>query len=305
MVRAGKMDTQRYVAALHTQALWALARNRAYLQSEETPFNAPHTQAALGVRLGGAIPERRPSAAGAPSPRAVRPARPPEAVRPSETGSPTWRYLTRCDFLADNTGMFFTPQQLKSFVAPVAGVVREALDDGLALLPKMLGLARIQPDPWYDAHVVRRIARDRIEEAAALAEGWSIDTSVANSGIHLAVPAGSIRVAHGDVARVPGPGHSDTRRQFYSQGSFDLFAGSESTSSLTQPVNMLLLWIPSDEGVALTVAVPSGVWSFGGTARLCAVATLDDEISGEFDAGDDAGLDLVARVHSEAAQELS
>ncbi len=201
--------------------------------------------------------------------------------------------------------MFFTPQQLKSFVAPVAGVVREALDDGLALLPKMLGLARIQPDPWYDAHVVRRIARDRIEEAAALAEGWSIDTSVANSGIHLAVPAGSIRVAHGDVARVPGPGHSDTRRQFYSQGSFDLFAGSESTSSLTQPVNMLLLWIPSDEGVALTVAVPSGVWSFGGTARLCAVATLDDEISGEFDAGDDAGLDLVARVHSEAAQELS
>jgi hypothetical protein len=192
----------------------------------------------------------------------------------------------------------FTSIQLRESVECISGSVRTAVEAGLALLPATHGLLKVAPDPWFDAHLTRRVARAHLEAVETADKCWAVDRSIANSGIHLRVPAGRVRLVRGSIDRVPGPGPSLRRKRDWRQSAFvqpDLWSGPEEMTDM----NLLMLWRSHAGQVELAVAVPNGDWKFGGTARLLGFAPIDDafdNIDSEFVADDDDGLDLVARI---------
>jgi hypothetical protein len=198
--------------------------------------------------------------------------------------------------------MEITVEFLRAAVGCVSDPIRLALEEGLSKVPVVRSLLDAPPDPWFDAHVARRVARDRLEQAAPkFGEPWAVDRTVANSGIHLRVPAGKVRVMRGSVEQVPAPGHSLRRRNDWKQSAYvklSLWPGD--FEQLVSPqFKMLLLWNSRLSGeLDLAVAVPDGVWKHGESPKLLAYAPLSDgmdEIVGEFAADEDSGTDLVVR----------
>jgi hypothetical protein len=215
--------------------------------------------------------------------------------------------LTRCEIPADNIGVDFTSEDLRARVEPVVDVVRIGLEAGLECVDPIRDGLGLSPDPWFDSHIVRRVARARIERAAKTSgdSTWQIDCRVPNSGIHLFLARARVRLAHGSVKRVPPPGRNLARKDFWSQRElsyiqdplpiFDLGAVSSGAR-----LNLLLLWTALDgAAISLAVAVPRGEWPFGSTARLHAYVPLEADLPAEFVGDDDEGDDLVARIDDE------
>jgi hypothetical protein len=188
-------------------------------------------------------------------------------------------------------------------VGPVVDPTRDAIEEGLSRLDaalKALGVGR--GDPWLDAHLVRAVARKRLETAApSTGWPWSVDSAVANSGIHLSTLGANVRVARGDVLRVPAPGHSRTRRAFWSQGAAVQLSMFGDVDAASGRLNLLLLWKPCADGsVVLTVAVPAGVWPFHGREKLIGCIPIEDVVvDGVFEVPADDGDDLVAELHED------
>jgi hypothetical protein len=203
--------------------------------------------------------------------------------------------------------VFLTPEDLLARVAPVADLVRTAIGEGHAHVSEVHRMLGVRPDAWFDSHIIRRVARERIEgEAKRLRSvGWGVDDGVASSGIHLYVSGSMIRVAKGTIDRVPCPGRSRRRREFWMQGALPL-------EDRRRPVrldylNLLLLWDIVGDVVELTVAVPSGVWPFGGRQKLLAAVPIEHDpfwFDAEFDAGDeDDDIGLFADVDEDDEDE--
>jgi len=221
-------------------------------------------------------------------------------------------YLTECELLTDNIGVDFTSEELRVRVDPIVEVVRSGLEDGLAFVDPIQQLVDVSSDPWFDAHVVRRVARARIERAYG-ASGrplWCIDDKVPNSGIHLLLPGTRVRVARGSVSRVPAPGRNYARREFWSQSRATYVQNvlplyPDVLIPGAGELNLLLLWTTSDaSSVSMSVAVPRGEWPYGRTPRLHAHVPLDDlGFDGEFVGDHDEGDDLVAQIDEGEASE--
>lgn len=202
--------------------------------------------------------------------------------------------------------MDLTSEVLVAAVDPVASRVHDALTEGWSYVGEVHDLMTIKPDRWLDSGLARTCARQRLE-ASAPPSGvpWGIDRSVPNSGIHLAVPMGHIRVLQGAVRRVPTPGRNPRRQRFYCQQQPSTyqprFPGFADASEDALPLlNLLLLWDVRGKSIELTVAVPNGLWHHTGTERLLASVPLGsdfDAIEGEFEAGDDDGSDLVGEIY--------
>jgi len=191
---------------------------------------------------------------------------------------------------------------------PVLGPVRDALEIGLARRGAALEELRLGRDePWLESHLVRAVARSRLE-ALAPRRGWPwhLDPTVPNSGIHLWTRGARLRVAAGDVKRVPPPGSNKARRDYWSQRTeaavqLSLFDTDDQRRSL----NLLLLWRARRDGsVRLTLALPYAEWPFGARPKLIGCVPVDDEpIEGEFDADDDPGHDLIGEIFEEGDEE--
>ncbi|UDY35528.1 hypothetical protein [Dermatobacter hominis] len=203
--------------------------------------------------------------------------------------------------------MQYTPEDLRARVEPFLDVLRDGVEEGWSHVPKVQKLLRVDPNPWSDADVVRRVARDRLLRAIADESnvGWTMDETVPNSGIHLLTPDSTVRVARGTIDRVPCPGKSKAKAAFYAQDDLfaqlsfeDLDLGFETR----QMLNLLVLWSVDDfDAATFTIAVPKGPWRYGAQPRLLASLTISpDEPTGRFETEDDDGRDLVARVDREA-----
>lgn len=153
----------------------------------------------------------------------------------------------------------------------------------------------VDADPWYDAHTARRVARadlEGLQEQGELAA--YLDPAVANSGIHLSRPGLHVHVRRGGMLSVPAPGHSFTKRVFYTQRIPTLW---DDPSDELVELNALLLWAArSDGSVELNLVVPAGPWPYGSKPKLLAFMTVLDDDAGEFEVVDDFGDDLVAEV---------
>jgi hypothetical protein len=195
-----------------------------------------------------------------------------------------------------------TSDDLLRCAAPILDPVRDALEIGIARRAEALEPLRLgRCEPWLESHLVRSVARSLLEaEAPPNGWPWYVDTTVPNSGIHLSVRGAQLRVAAGDVKRVPSPGRNRARRDYWRQRGEQSFIQlsllDTDIDAPSQPLNLLLLWrARADGSVAMTLALPYDAWPFGSRPRLLGCVPIADEpIDGEFAADDDAGEDLVA-----------
>jgi hypothetical protein len=197
--------------------------------------------------------------------------------------------------------MDFTPDAVRDLIIPVLDPVRAALGEGVSVVPEARSLLGVEPDPWFDAHIVRRVARRKLEQLAP-GDGipWGISGSVPNSGIHLEVNGVSTRICRGEPAFIPPPGPSKARQRFYRQEA--VVAQQLWYEPSEVPLgNVLLMWRLEGLEVELCVAIPDGEWKWGTKPRLRAVfPVIDDDLEfAEFEADDDDGRWLIADIEEE------
>jgi hypothetical protein len=189
--------------------------------------------------------------------------------------------------------------QIREAVEPVRSALFQALDVGTEALVDICDERGIE-DPWYRAHTVRLFARQELEMDESGA--WSIDRTVANSGIHLTVPGARIRVLKGTLATAPNPGKNRTRREFWDNDlPYDASTGQYllnfNLNESLRADRLLVLWDQDDLGeIVLAAAAPRGAWPFQGIPILGPTTMLAPSWiadGGAFAGADDDGRDLV------------
>lgn len=242
------------------------------------------------------IVRRRPRACASGPRRAPRADRCQLSATPRPPG-PQRRARIRatCESISHNMTVLLTPDGLRDVLEPVRLVAYEALEYGVFKRDEFIAREGID-DPWYSAHTVRLFARLSFARAVTDGCGWSIDTRVANSGVHLRTltetGSASVRLMKGHLAKVPHPGHSRSRQEFWNAEGQGYFAfGNEMT---VEASNVLLLWNDRDGEVSLGAAVPAGSWDYQSTPKLAvSCALIPREPEGEFIPEDDEGETLI------------
>lgn len=174
--------------------------------------------------------------------------------------------------------------------------IADALEHGLAKAGEY-ALAENFDDPWLSAHLVRFHARQHLVKSQA--NSWQLLGHPANAGIHLVLPGEHrVRVMSGRRSRLPNPGHSQTRRRYWSDGGYYQFSlFSETGVTDLPPLNLLVAWDAKANGtVSLCVAHPTGTWPYRGVAQCSAITPLAShfpEVELKFEVPIDEGEGLV------------
>jgi hypothetical protein len=157
------------------------------------------------------------------------------------------------------------PQEVLEFLVEPIQAVRAALDHGVSWATAMLEGRPHDPHMW--AHLVRYEARNRLGSGTA---SWSV-RPLANSGIEIASTPLVMRAMKSHEGGPPPPGHSRTRRAFWSQQPWQgtLALSWDGIREPTAGANLILGWMrAADGGVDLALAKPIATWKYKGQPRL-------------------------------------
>lgn len=176
--------------------------------------------------------------------------------------------MLACSDCADNINSMTTldasnAEEVLAFVKPIMLGLDRSFEHGISVSDSFF--APLGPEA-YDAYLAAMISRRfaLLEMRKNLPSGWRLKR-LRNSGMELTSYPVQARVLMSQDGQVPHPGHSASRKDFYSQAGQMALPMSSGYSEIQVPTNLIIHWsVTADRSVNFVLCKPIGTWKYRG-----------------------------------------